>query len=475
MKPINEHPKVFISYAWGGQEYQKRVLALATELQRDGIEVLLDKWSLKEGHDTYAFMEQSVNDSSVTNVLLLLDPIYAKKANERSGGVGTETQIISPEIYKQTKQEKFYPVIMEREKNGDIPKPTYLKGILHFDLSDPEKYNEEYQRLVKRLYGVEIYAQPELGNMPKWVTEDIPITGSKMTAIQAINKWSNPRIAKAKFIELLGDLKSRVVSFDVQTDDYVSLYEQMLPFREEYLQMIKNSLLAEIEDKNMVIGDFLQELHTEIMSPTACQRDIKQVFLHEIFIYTIAILFKAKDYSLLTYLINRSFFEPRHIDKVELTGYSTFYHNSSKLDSAKCQKDNHRYLSGTAQLWIDNLAFEYCNRNEFVFADVLLSNYSFFGANYNYYRHWFPITYIYDSDEDTIVQKSAYQLRSREVAQRWAKLFGFDDFTYFRDNLKAALEKMNSQSDRRLGYSGSFFDVQLLTDFIEPEEIGTIN
>ena len=105
MKPINEHPKVFISYAWGCQEYQKRVLALATELQRDGIEVLLDKWSLKEGHDTYAFMEQSVNDSSVTNVLLLLDPIYAKKANERSGGVGTETQIISPEIYNKVKQE----------------------------------------------------------------------------------------------------------------------------------------------------------------------------------------------------------------------------------------------------------------------------------------------------------------------------------------------------------------------------------
>lgn len=82
MKPTNEHPKVFISYAWGSQEYQKRVLALATELKRDGIEVLLDKWSLKEGHDTYAFMEQSVNDSSVTNVLLLLDPIYlCKKSN----------------------------------------------------------------------------------------------------------------------------------------------------------------------------------------------------------------------------------------------------------------------------------------------------------------------------------------------------------------------------------------------------------
>lgn len=41
-------------------------------------------------------MEQSVTDATITNVLILLDPVYEKKANERHGGVGTETQIISP-------------------------------------------------------------------------------------------------------------------------------------------------------------------------------------------------------------------------------------------------------------------------------------------------------------------------------------------------------------------------------------------
>lgn len=157
MKPTIEHPKVFISYAWGSQEYQNIVLSLAGDLQSDGVEVLLDKWNLKEGHDTYAYMEQSVNDPTVTNVLILLDPVYAEKADGRSGGVGTETQIISPEIYNNVTQEKFLPVVMERTKNGDIPKPQYLKGILHFDLSVDEKYNDEYQRLVKRLFGVERY------------------------------------------------------------------------------------------------------------------------------------------------------------------------------------------------------------------------------------------------------------------------------------------------------------------------------
>ena len=114
MKPTIQQPKVFISYAWGSQEYQDRVIALSRDLIGDGIDVLLDKWSLKEGHDTYAYMEQSVNNIDVTNVLILLDPVYAQKANSRSGGVGTETQIISPEIYNNVTQEKFLPVVMER-------------------------------------------------------------------------------------------------------------------------------------------------------------------------------------------------------------------------------------------------------------------------------------------------------------------------------------------------------------------------
>src|SRR5699024_3563121 len=94
-----ENPKVFISYAWATEDYNAKVLSFAIDLMNDGIDVILDRSSLKEGNDNYAFMEQSVVDPTVTNVLILLDPNYEKKANNRYGGVGTETQIISPEIY----------------------------------------------------------------------------------------------------------------------------------------------------------------------------------------------------------------------------------------------------------------------------------------------------------------------------------------------------------------------------------------
>ena len=55
MKPKIEHPHVFISYAWGDQENQQKVLEFAKSLMDCGINVELDKWSLKEGNDTYAY------------------------------------------------------------------------------------------------------------------------------------------------------------------------------------------------------------------------------------------------------------------------------------------------------------------------------------------------------------------------------------------------------------------------------------
>ena len=49
---------------------QVHVVSFATELKNDGVDVVLDKWQLKEGYDTYAFMEKSATDSSITNVTI---------------------------------------------------------------------------------------------------------------------------------------------------------------------------------------------------------------------------------------------------------------------------------------------------------------------------------------------------------------------------------------------------------------------
>ena len=52
--------KLFISYSWSNAAHEKWVIDLATELRNSGVDVILDKWDLKEGHDSISFMEKMV-------------------------------------------------------------------------------------------------------------------------------------------------------------------------------------------------------------------------------------------------------------------------------------------------------------------------------------------------------------------------------------------------------------------------------
>lgn len=77
--------RVFISYAWTNDAYQKKVIDLATKLRNDGIDVILDKWDLRTGADRFIFMEKSVNESD--KVLILCNKVYKEKADKPDGYV----------------------------------------------------------------------------------------------------------------------------------------------------------------------------------------------------------------------------------------------------------------------------------------------------------------------------------------------------------------------------------------------------
>ena len=111
-------PKLFMSYSWTSQSHEEWVLSLSTELRESNVDVILDKWDLKEGHDANVFMEKMVTDPEIGKVAIICDRIYAEKADGRSGGVGTETQIISAEIYAAQDQTKFVAVLPEQRFFG---------------------------------------------------------------------------------------------------------------------------------------------------------------------------------------------------------------------------------------------------------------------------------------------------------------------------------------------------------------------
>lgn len=183
-----ETPKVFISYSWTNDAHINKVVELAQRLMNDGVDVVLDKWELKEGQDKYAFMERSVTEATITKVLMICDKAYAEKADARQGGVGDETTVISPEIYAKATETKYIPVIFERDENGQEYLPAYLKSRIYFDLSNDEIFEDEYELLLRNLYNKPEHSKPKLGKMPEYLNEEaVNFTPLRVTLKQLQN------------------------------------------------------------------------------------------------------------------------------------------------------------------------------------------------------------------------------------------------------------------------------------------------
>lgn len=162
--------KVFISYAWTDEEYQQKVIELATKLRNDGIDVILDKWDLNIGADRFLFMEKSIDEAD--KVLILCNKRYKDKADNRDGGAGQETMIIAPEVYARNSPEKFIPIIMERSKSGKEYIPQYLKSLIFVDYTG-KNIEMQYKRLVRTIYGVVNDIKPKIGEVPKYIKEKV--------------------------------------------------------------------------------------------------------------------------------------------------------------------------------------------------------------------------------------------------------------------------------------------------------------
>ncbi len=177
--------KVFISYSWTSDEYADSVKSLAEKLISNGVDVVLDRWDLKPGNDVFVFMEQMVTNSEIKKVLVMCDKRYAERADNREGGVGTESTIISQEVYNQVDQEKFIPVITERGENGEPHLPTFMKSRIYIDISDPKFFERGYEELLRTITGRPASEKPPMGKPPAYLSQTNRSTSPTTFALRA--------------------------------------------------------------------------------------------------------------------------------------------------------------------------------------------------------------------------------------------------------------------------------------------------
>jgi hypothetical protein len=155
-------PRAFLSYSWDSQDHQLWVTQLAGRLRGEhGVEIIFDGWHLAPGGDRLHFMEQAIAGNNF--VVVICTPTYAERANNRQGGVGYESMVITSEIAAHILTKKFIPVL--RKGTWDSSLPIYLKSRMGVDLSDEPYREDEYEKLLRVLHG-ELIQPPPLGTKP---------------------------------------------------------------------------------------------------------------------------------------------------------------------------------------------------------------------------------------------------------------------------------------------------------------------
>ncbi len=474
MKRKIEHPKVFISYAWGSQEHDDKVIALATNLKSDGVEVVFDKWQLKEGNDTFKFMEKSVLDESITNVLILIDPVYAKKANERAGGVGTETQIISSEVYNKVEQRKFIPVVFERDEDGNVCKPQYLKGLLHFDLSMPDTYDTEYQRMVRTLYGIDTYKEPDLGMPPVWLEEVPQVSYKSRVTSDFFRGTASDFVKKNRFEENLQELKQKLLDYEFTQSELILCYLELKPYRDEFLFFIKSSEF--VKEGYKQIASYMEELMHDIRELRTDYSNLKNTLVHECFIYAVAYYLKRKSFDALRYILNKTYFSGTSNFCQEPDSFNCFYGYNEALDRAVCRRDGKQYYCGTAALWIENINMEICNKDEFVAGDLFCYSGSRLIKNYEKDWVWFPVTYVYNGDPSRgLFATFCKRMQSLEHMENVLHIFNYDSLEEFKKEYSRIEEMFKTGKEKEYRYNSAFDTANSFWSYISADKIGIRN
>ncbi|EMB42274.1 MULTISPECIES: SEFIR domain-containing protein [Treponema] len=248
--------KVFISYAWTNNEYTSKILLLAERLMSDGVGTIIDKWDLSAGQDKYAFMEQMIQDSSIDHVLIMLNREYKQKSDERKGGVGTEAQIISSDLYNKVDQTKFIPIVIEKDDSGRPYLPIYLNNRIYIDLSENENYEYRYEELLRLIYKRPQFQKPKLGTAPLWIFEDKEnisnINIKERELITSLEKNHKSRIIKVRdYIEII---QSELINAEIN-EKYHGQHDFGKVALDSFTAMtpVKNSLLNVL--KNIAIYD----------------------------------------------------------------------------------------------------------------------------------------------------------------------------------------------------------------------------
>lgn len=439
-----------------------RVLELANRLSSDGVHVVLDVWDLKDGQDKNKYMEQMVNDPTVSKVLLICNSDYVAKANERKGGVGIESTIVSEEIYSHADQTKFIPIVFERQEGKDCV-PTFAKSRIFIDLSVEENFETNYDQLLRDIYDKPRFQRPPIGKMPSYLQQDEPVYLPTANKVKAISNaiYSNSKVTSLliqDYIDLFIDslklykIEASGLSGDNFIDKIESGIESMLPLRDDFIEFAKLITCTQSDSADVLVTTFermvqFYEDEKITLYEGESLRDMAfdnyRYFNYDLFVSLCALLIKEEKFSVLRELVSRHYciMTDSYVRRMTEISYMRFRSYNYTLNKYKNNRDGGRRVSVVADEVKRNS--KSINFQDKVNADILLYYLSLmYPGNDMMERYWYPELSVYNNYVEVLPK-----LASKRFFEKAKSLFDVKTVEEF----KAKITSYN-EPDIRDGY-----------------------
>ena len=406
-------PKLFISYSWTDPQHEQFVVRLAERLVSFDVDAILDKWDLKEGQDAIAFMEEMVINPTINKVLMIVDKVYAEKANSREGGVGTEAQIISKEIYENKGQEKFVALVLEKDENGKPYLPLYCQSRIYIDFSESHG-EKEFDRLLRWIFDKPLHVKPARGKPPVFLSDetkiDIRTTTPFRRAIEAIEESKGN--ASGRVTDYLQTLSVGLESFRINVAELekpfdeavIESIENFMPYRGEFIELLLTIVkYGEGNSYAETLHKFFEGLIPYLYHPqnigysSGTNFDNFKFIIHELFLYTIAILLKEGKIDAVCHLVSNNYYLGANAGQGGngMESYREFCHDVESINKIGNAHENIERNSSRATILNERAQYSGINFRYLMQADFILfirdELISIDSSDWG----WWPITLLY--------------------------------------------------------------------------------
>ncbi len=478
----------FISYSWTSEQHREWVLKLAERLVNHGVYVVLDRWQLKPGQDKYAFMERMVTDPDIRKVLIICDRRYQENADKRKGGVGDETLLITSEVYGRVNQEKFIPIVVERDENGDPYMPRYLAARMFIDMSIPAKFEDKYQELLRNLYDVPETAPPPLGEPPAYIAGEEVSTPKAASIVAAAPARTITEQEIANFITNffepllvdLDDFRFKPIPDEPYDDTITRLIEQMGPLKDAFVAMAKRLSQSELRQADLDrLHDYLEKVAQFQFRPFNVPEyreidwDNYRFICYELVLYLIATLLDQGKHADVAALVRSTYFYDSNTVRQTHTGIDLFNHYIGSLDGMRNSRLGLRRVSVTADMIKERAEGTGISFDSLLSTDLLLHYLTFLQVDAKVdlwqSRIWFPYLSPYATYYESIpiLQK----LVSARHFERVKVLFSVDTPNQLRQIIEQAAEEKSRYYEGNIGFQ---FAIPRLTDAVPLDQLASV-